>query len=103
AVHDLSALVASIRHQARSVAEIVKLNLGQRAWLGIMAFIWIAVCYVIVAFTDVTASTFLGRIDELEGVKVGFERGGAVAFASVAYLLLAVIMGIVQKKLDPPL
>lgn len=103
AVHDFSALVASVRHQAKSVAEIVRLNLGQRAWVAIMAFIWIALVYVIVAFTDVTAGTFVGRIEELEGTKVAFERGGAVAFSSTAYLLLAMLMGVIQKRWNPPL
>lgn len=103
AVHDFSALVASVRHQAKSVAEIVRLNLGRRAWVAIMAFIWIALVYVIVAFTDVTAGTFVGRIEELEGTKVNFERGGAVAFSSTAYLALAMVMGLIQKRWNPPL
>lgn len=103
AVHDMSALVASVRHGARTVAEIVRQNLSPRAWKAFMAFIWLALLYVIVAFTDVTASTFLGRIEELDGVKVGFERGGAVAFSSVAYLTVALIMGLVQRRFSPPL
>jgi carbon starvation protein len=103
AVHDFSALVASVRHRAKSIAEIVRQNLGHRAWAGIMAFIWIALIYVIVAFTDVTAGTFVGRIEELEGVKVGFERGGAVAFSSVSYLLFAMLLGLVQRRFNPPL
>ncbi|HEX7878340.1 MAG TPA: carbon starvation CstA family protein, partial [Candidatus Eisenbacteria bacterium] len=103
AVHDLSALVASVRHDARSVAEIVKENIGKRAWVAIMLFIWIALMYVIVAFADITANTFLGRIEELDGVAVGFERGGAVAAASTFYLLLSVVMGLVQKRFNPPL
>ena len=103
AVHDLAALVASVRHKARSIAEIVKLNLSRRAWLCLLAFIWIALVYVIVAFTNVTAGTFLGRIEELGTVKVGFERGGAVAFASIAYLALALLMGIVQRTWNPRL
>jgi len=103
AVHDFSALVASVRHDARSVAEIVREHLSARAWVALMLFIWIALVYVIVAFTDVTASTFLGRIEELDGVRVGFDAGGAVAFASAAYLLLAVAMGVTQRYLDPPL
>ena len=101
AVHDFSALVASIRHKAKSIAEIVRQNLGRRAWLAIMAFIWIALVYVIVAFADVTASTFVGRVEELEGVS--FNAGPAVAAASAMYLLLAIVMGLVQKKLNPPL
>ncbi len=97
AVHDFSALIASVRHGAKSIAEIVRQNLSRRAWYALLAFIWIALIYVIVAFTDVTAGTFLGRIDELEGQKVNFQAGGAVAFSSIAYLLLAVVMGVVQK------
>lgn len=103
AVHDFSALVASVRHRARSIAEIVKENLGHRAWIAMMMFIWIALLYVIVAFADVTAGTFVGKIEELQGVKVNFERGGAVAFAGTAYLALAVVMGLLQKKFNPPL
>jgi carbon starvation protein len=103
AVHDLSALVSSLRHQGNSVAEMVKTNIGKRAWLAILGFIWLSLIYVIVAFTDITASTFVGRIEELEGIKVGFERGGAVAAASAMYLMLSLIMGLVQKKWNPPL
>jgi carbon starvation protein len=103
AVHDFSALVASVRHRAKSVAEIVKHQMGRRAGLAIMSFIWIALVYVIVAFTDATAGTFLGRIEELDGVKVDFNSGGAVAAASAMYLLLAVAMGLVQKRWNPPL
>lgn len=103
AAHDFSALVASVRHEGRSIAEIVKATMGKTAWLGMLGFIWITLVYVIVAFTDITAGTFVGRIEELEGVAVGFERGGAVAASSALYLLLAVLMGVVQKKLRLPL
>ncbi len=103
AVHDFSALVASVRHRASSVAEIIRENLSHRAWVSVMLFIWLALVYVIVAFTDVTAGTFLGRIEELDGVQVGFNAGGAVAFASVAYLLLSVTMGLIQRRWNPPL
>lgn len=103
AVHDFSALVASVRHRARSVAEIVREHMSARAWMAFMLFIWLALVYVIVAFTDVTASTFLGRIEELDGVPVAFNQGGAVAFASAAYLLLAVVMGLVERWLRLPL
>jgi carbon starvation protein len=102
AVHDFSALVASVRHRARSVAEIVKENLGRRAWLAILAFIWIALIYLIIAFADITAATFVGKTEELEGA-FAFNKGGAVAFASTAYLLLAVVMGLIQKRWNPPL
>jgi carbon starvation protein len=103
AVHDLSSLIASVRHGGRSVAEIVKESLGPRAWLAIMLFIWIALIYVIVAFTDITASTFVSGGDDLVGGEFAFNPGGAVAAASVLYLLLALVMGVIERWLKPPL
>ena len=103
AVHDFSALVASVRHKARSICEIAREHMGRPAWIALLTFIWIALVYVILAFADVTAMTFIGKIEELDGLKVGFNAGGAVAFASTAYLLLAVAMGLIQRKWHPPL
>ena len=103
AVHDFSSLIASVRHQGRSVAEIVRDALGARAWLAIMLFIWIALIYVIVAFTDITASTFVGGGEDLTGAEFEFNPGGAVAMASVLYLALAIVMGVVERVLKPPL
>ena len=102
AVHDFSALIASVRHGAGSIAEIARRNLSRRAWLAMTAFIYIALIYVIVAFTDVTASTFVGKTEELAG-EFSFNAGGAVAAASTLYLLLALGMGVVQRKLEPPM
>ncbi len=103
AVHDFSSLTASVRHGARSVAEIAREHLGSRAGIAMMAFIWIALLYVIVAFTDITAASFTGVTEELQGTDVAFNPGGAVAASSVMYLLLAVLMGLVQRFLRPPL
>ena len=103
AVHDFTTLVASVRHDARSIAEVVKQNLGQRAWLAILLFIWLALIYVIVAFVDVTAGTFVTGDADAAGLTFRFNQGGAVAFAGVLYLGLAVVMGLVQKYLKPKL
>ena len=103
AMHDFATLVASVRHQGRSIAEIIRQELGRRAWLAMMAFMWLALVYVILAFTDITASTFVGRTEDLAGMTAPFNQGGAVALASVAYLLLSVAMGFVERYLRPPL
>ena len=103
AVHDASTLAASVRHGASSVAEICREEIGPRAGLAMLAFIWLALLFVIVAFTDITAGTFVTGPEELTGVTPGFHPGGAVAAASVMYLLLSVVMGVVQKALSPPL
>lgn len=103
AVHDFAALVISVRHRAQSIAEIVREHLGPRAGMAMMAFIWIALVYVIVAFADITAGSFVGVTEELAGAEIDFNPGGAVAAASILYLLLAIVMGLVQRHFDPPL
>jgi carbon starvation protein len=103
AVHDFSNLVASVRHGGRSIAEVIRQHLGQTAWLAMMAFIWLALIYVILAFTDITAGTFTGKTEELAGLETPFNKGGAVALASILYLMLAVVMGFVEKYVKPPL
>lgn len=103
AVHDFSALVASVRHGAHSIAEIARRNLGRRAYLALVAFIWLALVYVIVAFTQITAASFVGKAEELEGLATPFNKGGAVAMSSTLYLLLALSLGVVQRWLRPPL
>ncbi|HEY5937089.1 MAG TPA: carbon starvation protein A [Kofleriaceae bacterium] len=102
AVHDFTTLVASVRHDARSIAEVARVNLGSRAWLAMLAFIWLALVYVIVAFVDVTATSFTSKVVET-GIAAEFDQGGAVALAGVLYLLLAIVMGLVDRFLKPPL
>ncbi len=103
AVHDFASLTASVRHGATSIAEIAREHLGSGAGRAMMAFIWIALLYVIVAFADITAGTFVGGSEELKAVTVNFNPGGAVAAASVMYLVLSLLLGVVQRFLNPPL
>ncbi len=103
AVHDFSSLTASVRHGARSIADIAGEHMGKPAGRAMMALIWVTLMYVIVAFTDITASSFVGVTEELVGADTAFNPGGAVAAAAIMYLLLAVVMGFVQRYLDPPL
>ncbi|MBI1992357.1 MAG: carbon starvation protein A [Candidatus Omnitrophica bacterium] len=92
AVHDFSSLVGSIRHQARSIVELVHEHLGPRAHLLFMAFVWLSLIYVIIAFTDLTSSSFVEPT-----------YGGAVAASSSLYLVAAVAMGICLYKWRMPL
>ena len=102
AVHDFSALTSSVRHGAQSIAEITREKLGNGAGRAMMAFIWIALIYVIVAFTDITAGTFVSGTEELQGI-ANFNAGGAVAIASVLYLGISIVLGLVERYLKPPL
>lgn len=82
AMHDFANLTTSIRHKARSIAEVVKENMSHRAYLLFLLFIWLSLVYVIVAFTDLTASTFASEA-----------YGPGVASSSFLYLFLGVFLG----------
>ena len=92
AVHDFSALVSSVRHQARSIVELVHEELGPRAHLMFMGFVWLSLIYVIIAFTDLTSSSFVEPT-----------HGAAVASSSSLYLLAALAMGVCLYKARMPL
>ena len=93
-VHDMGALIASVRHKARSITDVIRTNVSSRAWILFMIFIWITLVYIIVAFTDITASSFVGMVTLESGEKVG---GGAIASSSILYLILPVIMGLLLR------
>jgi len=92
--HDMGSLVASIRHKARSITEVIKVNVSSRAWILFMIFVWIALVYVIIAFTDITASSFVGLVTLESGETVS---GGAIASSSIMYLILPIIMGFLMR------
>ncbi len=103
AVHDFSTLVGSVRHGARSIADITKTHMGSGAGRAMLLLIWVSLMYVIVAFTDITASSFVTATDALSAADPSFNPGGAVAAAAIMYLTLSVIMGFIQRFLNPPL
>lgn len=88
--HDFGSLIASLRHDASSIGEIVKVNMpaAHKIFLG---FVWLALVYVIIAFTDITAQTFKSTVS-------GQAFGPAVAGSSVLYLLASVAMGILLYR-----
>ena len=57
--------------------------MSRRSYLLFLAFIWIALVYIIVAFTDVTAASFVGAAT----AETGGVGGGAIA------IVLAVLPG----------
>jgi carbon starvation protein len=93
-VHDFTSLVASVRHKARSIAEIVRDHMSPRAYLLFLSFIWLSLIYIVVAFTDITASSFVKPILLENGETV---TGGGIATSSILYLILPIIMGILLR------
>lgn len=91
-VHDLVSIIASIRHQGRSIAEVVRENMNRKAYIVFLLFLWFSLVYIITAFTDITAATFAEE-----------KRGAGIASSSMMYLLLAMMMGLLLKKFPIPL
>src|SRR5437867_4857479 len=64
AAHDLASLVGSVRHRARSVAEILREHAGTPVYLLFLTLLWLSLLLVIINFTDVTAKAFVrGELD----------------------------------------
>ncbi len=84
-VHDFSALIASVRHKARSIAEIAREYMSPLAWKLFLAFIWLSLVYVLGVFTDLTAASFI-------------ENGG-VATSSLLFIVLAIGFGVSVYRL----
>ncbi|MCC6547113.1 carbon starvation protein A [Candidatus Sumerlaeota bacterium] len=95
-IHDFTALIASIRHRARSIAEIIREHMNPRAYLLFLIFVWFALIYVIIAFTDVTAATFVAKASTANADA----PGPGVATSSILYLGTALAMGLCLRKLN---
>lgn len=84
-VQDFSALAASIRNRARSIAEIARTSMSSLAFKLMLVFILLALIYVLAVFIDLTAITFVNT--------------GGVASSSIFFVLLAVGLGIFLYRL----
>jgi carbon starvation protein len=94
-VHDFMTLTASVRHGAKSIAEVVRQHMNRRSHVLFLVFVWISLIYVIIAFADVTAGAFVQRASAADAAA----PGPAVATSSLLYLGLAVLMGLSLRKL----
>ena len=91
-VHDFTSLIASVRHKAASIGEIVKRYMSRTSQILFLIFVWLALVYVIIAFTDITAQTFTSVIAESA-------FGPGVAVSSFLYLFLGLLMGVALFKM----
>jgi carbon starvation protein len=100
-VHDAGSLIASIRHRARSITEVVRQHMSRTAYVTFLLFVWISLVYIVIAFTDVTAGTFANF--QIERVTRGGDsravvlNGGSVVAGAAAYLILSVVLGLAVR------
>jgi carbon starvation protein len=100
-VHDAGSLMASIRHNAASITQVVREHMSRTAYLTFLVFVWVCLVYVVIAFADVTAGSF-SRFQSFEilvdGTPTTFTlNGGAVAIGATAYLVLSIAMGLITR------
>lgn len=91
-VHDMFTVAASVRHQGRSIAEVLREYMSKRGYILFLLFLWFSLVYIITTFMDITAGTFTDPL-----------RGAGVASSSMMYLGLALGMGILLRLFKTPL
>ena len=100
AMHDFGALFASIRHGGRSIGEVIKDNIGPKAYKLFVIFALLVLILVIASFTSVVASTFQSTVDAngnpYDFITVGMENASgnaSTATTSLLFIVIAVIFG----------
>ncbi len=83
-VHDFGSALMSLRNGGRSIADVMKGLVGDRAGKLFLIFVLLALVYVIIVFLDLTAATFT--------------KQPAVASASGWFIVVAVIFGILLRS-----
>ncbi len=103
-LQDFGSLFASIRHDGKSVGEIIKDSMGPKAKKLFIIFALLVLILVIASFVNVVASTFLtaadaprtfGFVTKASGNLTGNQT---TAMVSLCFIILAVIYGILTNK-----
>ncbi|MBQ6103207.1 MAG: carbon starvation protein A [Kiritimatiellae bacterium] len=89
AVHDMVSLYLSVRHEGRSIASVIETVLGRPGKLLFLLFCWSTLILVCAEFTRQVALTFV--------------NAPPVATASMLFIALAVVFGLVVNRLKVPL
>ncbi|MCB9556683.1 MAG: carbon starvation protein A [Deltaproteobacteria bacterium] len=94
-VHDLGALALSVKNGAQSIAQVARQQLSPLASKLFLAFVWLALVYVLAVFVDLTAGTFAPP--SAAGTTSAL-NGGAVATSSILFIVLAVALGLTLRR-----
>jgi len=89
AVHDLTSLVASVRHKGQSLGEVIETYIGRKGKSLFLIFAWSTLVLVVAAFTILVVKTFTSS--------------PSVSTSSSLFILLALIFGFSIYKLKFPL
>lgn len=94
AVQDFTALYASVRNQGKSMGLLIEKYIGNYGRRLFLLFCWLFTMLVVAAFTDMVAGTFvMGATEDVT------YANGATATINIAFIVAAVVMGLVTAKL----
>ncbi len=98
-LQDFGSLFASIRHDGKSVGEIIKDSMGDRAKKLFTIFALLVLILVVASFVNVVAGTFFTAPDAGQfGFVTGPTNNQTTAIISVLFILLAVCYGFLTNR-----
>ena len=96
-LQDFGSLFASLRHDGKSVGEIIKSSMGSKAKKLFIIFALLVLILVIASFVNVVAGTFFTAAGSFGFVK-NPNGNQTTAMISLLFIVLAVIYGILTNK-----
>jgi carbon starvation protein len=100
-VHDYGSLAVSLKNRGQSIASAAARYLSPLAGKLFLAFVWLALVYVLVVFLDLTAATFVPSIPPGTTSNEGqalIARGAGVASSSVMFVVFAILFGLLVYR-----
>ena len=96
-LQDFGSLFASIRHDGKSVGEIIKSSMGSKAKKLFIIFALLVLILVIASFVNVVAGTFFSAAGSF-GFVANPNGNQTTAMISLLFIVLAVVYGILTNK-----
>ena len=96
-LQDFGSLFASIRHDGKSVGEIIKDSMGSRAKKLFIIFALLVLILVIASFVNVVAGTFFSAAGTF-GFVTNPNGNQSTAMISLLFIVLAIVYGILTNK-----
>ena len=103
-VHDFGALFASVRHDGKSIGEIISTNMSKRAKMLFLIFAYLTLILVVAAFASIVAGTFGATFTEAGEVDlVASEANARVAMVSLLFIAIAIVFGFLVYRRNAPM
>lgn len=98
-VHDYGAMFASVRHDGRSLAEVIKDSMGKKAHKLFIIFALLVLLLVIASFVNVVAGTFFTAAGEGMGIVANPTGNQTTSMISLLFIALAILYGIATNRM----